>query len=349
MVIVSEQFASHAKAQWIQCSANVCPQSRTVRGKRFAVVNPVRVLVLYRRYGARGDDFISSSPIFGDHAARARGGSLFFRVHRLHAQRRNIGSTIFGYPRFWARLLPVYLSGVLAYQFRDSIRLNRIGALLCLIGFFVAAKIPYGLIAAMPTCGTYVLMYLAFTDDWKWRSAARYGDFSYGIYLYAFPIQQSIMHIIGQKIEPFQLFLLATPPAVLAGIMSWYLVERWFQQKKPRTPEQRRLSSPQLWQIERRDTTCRVALLIWQRKAEGFVDEVDERLAGEVAAEVFAEEVGHVVGAGGGLAADVWGDDYVWLVPEAAFDRERLGFGDVDAGAADVAGFQRGDQIFGDD
>ena len=34
---------------------------------------------------------------------------------------------------------------------------------------------------------------------------------------------------------------------------------------------------------------------VGEREAESFVDEVDERFAGEVAAEVFAEEVGHVV------------------------------------------------------
>lgn len=84
-------------------------------------------------------------------------------------------------------------------------------------------------------------------------------------------------------------------------------------------------------------------------EAEAFVDEIDELFAGKVAAEVFAEEGGHVVGTGGGLAADVRGDDDVRLLPEAVVRRERFGFGDVDAGAGDVAGFEGVDQVIGDD
>jgi peptidoglycan/LPS O-acetylase OafA/YrhL len=85
---------------------------------------------------------------------------------------------IFGYPVLWARMLPMFLAGLLAYQYRDTIRYNVIGAAAALAGLAVAAKISYGLTFAMPTLGAYLLFYLCFTSDVKLRNAAKYGDFS---------------------------------------------------------------------------------------------------------------------------------------------------------------------------
>lgn len=138
---------------------------------------------------------------------------------------------IFGSPRVWARMLPVYLAGVVAYLYRERLTLNRTGMIVCLAGLAVAARIPYGLGFAMPTLGTYLLLWLAFTSDWKWHNAAAFGDFSYGVYLYAFPIQQLIMHWIGHPTSPWTLFALASPLTLLAGILSWHLVEKRFLKK----------------------------------------------------------------------------------------------------------------------
>lgn len=136
--------------------------------------------------------------------------------------------TIFGYPRHWARFLPLYLSGVVAYLWRDRFA-PRFGlALAALIGLAVACRVPHGLIFAMPTLGTYLVLYLSFTTDVRWHDAARYGDFSYGIYLYAYPIQQLIVHAFGRTVDPHLLFALAAPPTAAAGILSWYAVERRF-------------------------------------------------------------------------------------------------------------------------
>jgi peptidoglycan/LPS O-acetylase OafA/YrhL len=51
------------------------------------------------------------------------------------------------------------------------------------------------------------------------------GDFSYGIYLYAFPIQQIIVHFV-QGITALQLMSISLPCAIIAGILSWHLIEK---------------------------------------------------------------------------------------------------------------------------
>ena len=86
---------------------------------------------------------------------------------------------------------------------------------------------PYGLIFILPLCATYVILWLAFIPTTHVRHFARHGDCSYGIYLYAFPIGQMIASVTGQT-SPWLLFLLAWPLSVLAGLLSWHLVEKRF-------------------------------------------------------------------------------------------------------------------------
>ena len=135
---------------------------------------------------------------------------------------------IFGFPPFWARLLPFYLAGMMTYQVRNRLRFDRQWALLALVGLALGMRIPHSLSLLLPSLGTYLVFYLAFTTDWRWHNAARYGDFSYGIYLYAFPIQQLVMLALGRPVHPLTLFGLALVPTILAGVLSWFLVERRF-------------------------------------------------------------------------------------------------------------------------
>jgi peptidoglycan/LPS O-acetylase OafA/YrhL len=142
---------------------------------------------------------------------------------------------VFGYPPFWARLLPLYLAGVVFYQYRERLRPNGKGALVALLCLAIAARIPHGLVLVLPTAGTYLLFYLAFTQRVQLHNFAKHGDISYGVYLYAFPIQQSIVSLAGGRMEPMKLFLCALPVTLLAGAISWYAVERHFLiRSKPR-------------------------------------------------------------------------------------------------------------------
>lgn len=50
------------------------------------------------------------------------------------------------------------------------------------------------------------------------------GDYSYGIYVYAFPVQQTISHLTG-RISGWEVFGLALPPTLALAALSWRLVE----------------------------------------------------------------------------------------------------------------------------
>lgn len=135
---------------------------------------------------------------------------------------------IFGWPENWARLLPFYLSGVIFYLYRESLPYSGRLAAASALTLVVGAVVPHGLIVALPTAGAYLLFWLAFHPRPTFHGWARKGDFSYGIYLYAFPIQQVLVAFFRPHLRPLLLFAIATPLAMAAGMASWHLVEKRF-------------------------------------------------------------------------------------------------------------------------
>ena len=138
------------------------------------------------------------------------------------------GADVFGDVPHWAQLLPHFLAGTCAYSFRDRLRFTRGWAMLALAGLMLMLPFPLGRALASPTLGVYLAFYLAFTTDWRWPALTRRGDFSYGVYVYGWPVQQLIMAKSGGPIAPLRLFALALGPTLLLGVASWFLVERHF-------------------------------------------------------------------------------------------------------------------------
>jgi peptidoglycan/LPS O-acetylase OafA/YrhL len=88
-----------------------------------------------------------------------------------------------GIASLWARLVPLYLAGVVAWLYRDRIRYTRIGAVACLAALLVACLVPLAWNAVFPFAGTYLLFWVAFHPSIRLYHAAKFGDFSYGTYL----------------------------------------------------------------------------------------------------------------------------------------------------------------------
>jgi len=135
---------------------------------------------------------------------------------------------VLGSPQLWARLLPYYLAGVAFYLFRDRIRLHAQGALLALITLLAASWVHVGWAAVFPVAGAYLVFYVAFAQWIPLQRVGRFGDFSYGTYLYAFPIEQLLVMKFGHTVAPWMLFAIAAPLTLLFAVVSWYAVERRF-------------------------------------------------------------------------------------------------------------------------
>ncbi|MBS1823170.1 MAG: acyltransferase [Acidobacteria bacterium] len=153
--------------------------------------------------------------------------SLLFAHYRWTPGGKILGR-ILGYPPFWARLLPMYMSGIVFYRLRDRLVLKGRWIALACAGLVLAAVLPLGWTLLFPIAGAYLVLVLAYHPAIRFHGWNRFGDFSYGTYLYAFPIEQLIVRWIGHPLTPFHLFALATPPTLLCAVLSWHLVEKRF-------------------------------------------------------------------------------------------------------------------------
>jgi peptidoglycan/LPS O-acetylase OafA/YrhL len=83
-----------------------------------------------------------------------------------------------------------------------------------------------GFNGAFAIAGAYLTLFVAFA---RWLPAtgfAKHGDFSYGLYLYAFPIQQLVARLFLPNVSWWKNLLVAYPIALICAAASWHLVER---------------------------------------------------------------------------------------------------------------------------
>ena len=153
--------------------------------------------------------------------------SILFRVEGWILGGKELG-LILGPPQIWARMLPLYLAGVVFYLYRDAIPRRGWLAAIAFASLLVASFFYSGWTVVFPLAGTYLIFWFAFTPGIRLQHFGRFGDFSYGTYLYAFPIEQLMMRWFGHPVAPALLFACATPVTLVIAIASWYGVERHF-------------------------------------------------------------------------------------------------------------------------
>ncbi len=58
-----------------------------------------------------------------------------------------------------------------------------------------------------------------------WTGYNRFGDYSYGLYLWGFPVQQSVMHL-WPSMKVYQNLAISLPIALALSVLSWHIVEK---------------------------------------------------------------------------------------------------------------------------
>jgi peptidoglycan/LPS O-acetylase OafA/YrhL len=132
------------------------------------------------------------------------------------------------------RLCLYFLVGMVVYFYRDRIKFGPAGLLVSLLVLVTSSLLgSINMLAVVPWA--YIVMYAAFLNTPKLHRFARWGDVSYGLYLYAWPIQQLLVQHFGSALNPYTLFLAAFPLTFAAACASWFLVEKPFQRLKSMT------------------------------------------------------------------------------------------------------------------
>ena len=137
-----------------------------------------------------------------------------------------------GLPGRLARLHELSLAfaiGAALWALRDRVALSGWGALAGL-GLLVARMDPEGpggTTSRLVWSGAlaYGLLWAAYVPAGAVRGFNAAGDYSYGIYLYAFPVQGLMIWWLGAQ-TPLSNVALSTPPTLLLAVVSWHLVER---------------------------------------------------------------------------------------------------------------------------
>ena len=124
-----------------------------------------------------------------------------------------------------AKFTIMYLAGALFYLYRNSIKLSWQAALLTLAFLAASYGTPHSRLVEY-FCVPYLVMFGAYFPAPYLRNAAKYGDFSYGIYLYGFVVQQSIMYFTQGHLSPIKFILLSLAISFVCAYFSWNLVEK---------------------------------------------------------------------------------------------------------------------------
>jgi peptidoglycan/LPS O-acetylase OafA/YrhL len=145
------------------------------------------------------------------------------------------GWVIVGSQTEW-RFLTYYLLGMMVWLWRDKVPFSGILAIVCFIALIGAANFKPWFSVLFPLCGSYLALWVGYSGPIQLFAWTDHTDLSYGVYLFAFPIQQLLaMHELFRN--PWLQFFVATPLALACALLSWTFIEKRFLQMKGWQPE----------------------------------------------------------------------------------------------------------------
>jgi peptidoglycan/LPS O-acetylase OafA/YrhL len=130
-------------------------------------------------------------------------------------------------PALVLRLAPYFLCGSALYVLRDKLPLRWDAAAVLVMAALVGLSIDPQ--AAEPiTCVaiSYSTLVAAFAKLGPLSRFGARGDFSYGIYIFAFPVQQMLVVWMGRDTSPIVLTAVAFVLTLALAIASWFCVEK---------------------------------------------------------------------------------------------------------------------------
>ncbi|WP_447586381.1 acyltransferase family protein [Pseudoxanthomonas mexicana] len=134
---------------------------------------------------------------------------------------------ISGASTYWFRLYTMFWFGAALFCWRESIQISTalvIASVCILLLAVLFAPARYFLpswVIAMPIL---VMWGAALSLSWL-RRYNQVGDYSYGIYIYAFPIQQTIVWALG-GVSPEALIVLTAIFTIPLAVASWHFIEK---------------------------------------------------------------------------------------------------------------------------
>jgi peptidoglycan/LPS O-acetylase OafA/YrhL len=123
------------------------------------------------------------------------------------------------------------LAGMAAYQFRHRIPYSWASlatAVAACLAIYAWAPVHPGapsIAALMCLPVVYIVLFVGVSDI-PALPFFRHGDYSYGIYLYGYPLQQAVKSVLPAISNPWQLTAVASVAIVLFAAFSWHCIEK---------------------------------------------------------------------------------------------------------------------------
>lgn len=127
----------------------------------------------------------------------------------------------------FARLGTFFFIGALFFERGWEKKVNHQWAMIAAVLCLVFSQIDFWFGPLLLLVATPIILFpFAFPKDPILKDVFSREDFSYGIYIYAFPVQQTIVHFAQGEISPVALFIIAELVTLLLAFASWYLIEK---------------------------------------------------------------------------------------------------------------------------
>lgn len=134
-------------------------------------------------------------------------------------------------PQMVARFAVMFAAGALLHRFRDVLPARWSLVAVSVVLVMVAGLLPnYRVLGAIPLAYAIIVSGALIRNK---RLSLR-NDLSYGMYIYAFPVQQSLAIMGLASLNPFLFFVVATAGTVPLAALSWFLVEKRAMRLKAR-------------------------------------------------------------------------------------------------------------------
>jgi peptidoglycan/LPS O-acetylase OafA/YrhL len=143
----------------------------------------------------------------------------------------------------WGWLVGFFAAGMALYKLRHTRVFDGRVAAAAFAGLVLSVPLRQFL-PLFPIFGCYLALWLALTPRLPVIPAARFGDLSYGLYIYGWPVEEAVMWFSGGRAAWWQILLIALPATATIAFLSWHLVERPMLRLKPspRRAEARRVA-----------------------------------------------------------------------------------------------------------
>lgn len=130
------------------------------------------------------------------------------------------------------RLALAFLCGAFLFMNRDRVRISLPWAIFfALFIWWGHTRIPNIRMLYIPAIA-YIVFVLGYHPRLYFAPYNKLGDYSYGLYIFAFPTQQLISYYYP-GIHQYRLFLLAFPCILTAAVLSWHFIEKPALRRKP--------------------------------------------------------------------------------------------------------------------